>query len=121
MEEYFKSNDIGVLLLCNPCNPSGLIVPQEKLDKLVELCRNYGSYLILDEVYADFVFSEKARFYSPVQNPNGIPENVIAVRGFTKCLGTQSWRLGYLIACSKLVAGIMAEHDPIYISCMNYA
>lgn len=62
--------------------------------------------------------------WSPLQHYSPMPphrhatefdENLVIVRGFSKSLGCQSWRVGYLLAHKNLIAQIMPLHDPIYI------
>merc|ERR1711974_378913 len=37
------------------------------------------------------------------------------VRGFSKVLGCQSWRVGYTISSEKTISELMRVQDPIYI------
>jgi aspartate aminotransferase len=44
------------ILICNPSNPTGSVIPRETLEALVELARLRSLFLIVDEVYREFVF-----------------------------------------------------------------
>ena len=72
--------------------------------------------MIFDEIYCDLVWPP----YQLSSTPNHfkVEENpyVITCRGFSKNLGCQSWRLGYIIAHSQTISKLMSTHDPIYIS-----
>ena len=50
------SNDVKVMLLCNPHNPIGRVWREEELDKLGQLCEFYNIKVISDEIHADIVF-----------------------------------------------------------------
>ncbi len=43
------------------------------------------------------------------------PPWIVQVRGFSKVLGCQSWRLGYVVSSAETVALLMKLADPIYI------
>eukprot|EP01090_Pellita_catalonica_P020439 TRINITY_DN7308_c0_g1_i1.p1 TRINITY_DN7308_c0_g1~~TRINITY_DN7308_c0_g1_i1.p1 ORF type:complete len:386 (+),score=67.16 TRINITY_DN7308_c0_g1_i1:159-1160(+) len=101
------------IIMCNPGNPSGRVTPQEELNKLEDLVVKYDSLLLIDEIYCDMVFT--GRHTSPLNR--GVPnDHVIVCRGFSKTLGIQSWRLGYVVASESNIKQLMAMHDPIYIS-----
>jgi len=103
---------VDVLIVCNPGNPHGKVWSRDEILRLVNLCKD-KVYLILDECYIDLIFDEQSHF-SPIQE--SLKENVIVCRGFSKCLGAQSWRIGYAISHPNTIAQLMTFHDPIYIS-----
>eukprot|EP00297_Palpitomonas_bilix_P007364 CAMPEP_0113909934 /NCGR_PEP_ID=MMETSP0780_2-20120614/27182_1 /TAXON_ID=652834 /ORGANISM="Palpitomonas bilix" /LENGTH=392 /DNA_ID=CAMNT_0000905907 /DNA_START=86 /DNA_END=1264 /DNA_ORIENTATION=- /assembly_acc=CAM_ASM_000599 len=104
---------VGALIVCNPINPSGRVLKEEEVKKMVQMCADKGALLILDECYADLTFGDVTH-YCPMHD--SVVDNVIVVRGFSKVLGVQSWRVGYVIASEELIAECVALHDPIYIS-----
>ena len=48
--------DVKILLLCNPCNPTGRIYERETLDMVVDWCEVHKIHLICDEIYANSTF-----------------------------------------------------------------
>jgi aspartate/methionine/tyrosine aminotransferase len=109
-----QQNKLDAILLCNPGNPSGLVLPKAVVKELLKLTAELNCFVIFDECYCDFVWTEEG-LYSPIQEDT-MPEHVAVIRGFSKSLGLQSWRMGYLVATPQNVNAIMAEHDPVYIS-----
>jgi aspartate/methionine/tyrosine aminotransferase len=107
-------NKLDAILLCNPGNPSGLVLPKQTVQDLLKLTSELSCFVIFDECYCDFVWTTEG-LYSPIQEPV-IPSNIAVIRGFSKSLGLQSWRMGYLVASPENIIAIMAEHDPVYIS-----
>jgi len=53
-----KYNDsITAILLINPDNPTGAVYPREILDQIVAIAREFGCFLIADEIYAHIVYN----------------------------------------------------------------
>jgi len=105
-------NGLDLIMLTNPGNPQGNLWSKEDLDKMVQLTRSYNSMLLLDEIYSDLVW--KGQFYSPIHET--LHEHVVVCRGFSKSLGCQSWRVGYVVAAPSTTEKLMRIHDPLYIS-----
>lgn len=113
-EEIEKALQSGLqlLLFCNPGNPQANLWKKEDIQKVVKLTEQYNCKLLIDEIYCDLVW--KGTFYTPIQDK--VYDHVIVARGFSKSLGAQSWRCGYLVTAPELAEKIMRIHDPIYIS-----
>ena len=103
---------LDLLVVCNPGNPTGRVWTKSELDKLVTLTKESDCILLLDECYSDMVWKPHIH-YSPVQD--GLHDHVVAVRGFSKVMGCQSWRVGYAISSPATIAELMRVQDPIYI------
>jgi aspartate/methionine/tyrosine aminotransferase len=56
-------------------------------------------------------------FYSPIQKE--LNDLVVVVRGFSKVLGAQSWRVGYVVSTPSMIDELMRVADPIYI-CVSW-
>lgn len=53
--EAMLSKDVKVLILSNPNNPTGRVYTKEELEHLGRLCLKYHVYVIVDEIYSDFI------------------------------------------------------------------
>eukprot|EP01091_Cochliopodium_minus_P002263 TRINITY_DN12129_c1_g1_i1.p1 TRINITY_DN12129_c1_g1~~TRINITY_DN12129_c1_g1_i1.p1 ORF type:complete len:400 (-),score=99.87 TRINITY_DN12129_c1_g1_i1:166-1344(-) len=114
--EQFLKDGLNAIIVCNPGNPSGAVLTKEQMSKYVELTHKYQCYLIFDEIYCDLIWPpHKLQSMANTFNVQDYPY-VITCRGFSKNLGCQSWRLGYIISNSNTISKLMATHDPIYIS-----
>jgi alanine-synthesizing transaminase len=52
-----KYNDsIAGILLINPDNPTGTVYPREILEGVVDIARQFGLFLVCDEIYAHIVY-----------------------------------------------------------------
>lgn len=103
---------VDLLIVCNPGNPTARVWTKDELERLVELTGANNVTLLLDECYSDMVWSPHIH-YSPIQT--ACRDHVVVVRGFSKVLGCQSWRLGYVVSSAATIATLMKVADPIYI------
>jgi len=58
--ERFVSPYTRAVLVCYPNNPTGAVCSDEELSMLIDLCRQRGLFLIMDETYREFVFDGRA-------------------------------------------------------------
>ena len=89
------------LFLCNPNNPTGLLTERETLLSVLELCRERGMNLCVDECFLDFC--ERAGEYSLVGELKDNPGLVI-LKAFTKTYAMAGFRLGYALCGSTGLA-----------------
>lgn len=88
------------ILFSNPWNPLGVCVPREQLIELIKWCEVRNIYVIVDEVYEDFVYDEGS-FHSVIPL---MPyyTNIIRATSFSKNFGIGAWRIGYLVLPPQL-------------------
>jgi len=41
-------NPIKMVVVCNPCNPTGIVIPGEKLRAISDACREHAAWLVVD-------------------------------------------------------------------------
>ncbi len=97
-ESKINKKTMGILL-CSPNNPTGHIYTQEELRQLLELCRKYDIFLIVDEVYREFCYDGK-RFTSILSFPE-YADRVICIDSFSKRFSMCGARVGALVSKNK--------------------
>ncbi|MDQ3699639.1 MAG: PLP-dependent aminotransferase family protein [Chloroflexota bacterium] len=85
-------------------NPSGTILPLERRDALLSICKRRGVLVVEDDCYADVVFEGEM---PPAIYTRGDPGAVLYIGSFSKILGPGA-RLGYFIAPDTLTEKMMA-------------
>ncbi|MFV1986879.1 MAG: histidinol-phosphate transaminase [Gemmatimonadota bacterium] len=91
--------DVGMVYLCNPNNPTGMIVPASDVRRLLDGIPEDVPVLI-DEAYHHFI--EDPRYETSV--PYVLEgRNVLVTRTFSKIYGMAGMRLGYGIAPVDLI------------------
>ncbi len=85
--------DIVGLLIINPDNPTGMIYPPEVLKDLVGIAKEYGLFLIADEIYANLAFNQE-EFISLAELADGVPTMIM--RGLSKEVPWPGSRCGWV-------------------------
>ena len=101
LQENFLSvltEDVDILFLANPNNPTGNLMSREVLRNVLFHCRDNGIYVVLDECFIDFCGEECSMIHEVEIFPN-----LILVRAFTKIFSIPGVRLGYLICSNPLL------------------
>lgn len=66
MERLMKEEQVKLLLLCSPHNPSGRVWSKEELSRIADLCLQYQVIVVSDEIHADLVFQGTHHIFSSV-------------------------------------------------------
>ncbi len=83
---------VQIVLLCNPHNPGGRVWTKDEITRICQLCHQYDTYIISDEIWADVVFGEN-KFYSCLKvDPKYMDKMAVCIAG-TKSFGLPSLRL----------------------------
>ena len=101
-EAFIPCNDIvskitartDFVVICNPNNPTGQLIPRQLLERILQKCRMVGAKLLVDECFMDFVSEDKA--YSMRDLLEDYPELII-LKAFTKTFAMPGIRLGYCL------------------------
>lgn len=85
-----------LIFLSNPNNPTGRLLTEGELRKIVELARPHGAYVLVDEVYAGLEWSGPR-----MPSIAGLYERGITTGSVSKALGLQGLRTGWMISPDK--------------------
>lgn len=96
--------DLDILFLCSPNNPTGLLIKHELLLKIAEKCKEKNVILALDECFGDFVQEETS-----LKNQVDKNKNIIIFKAFTKMYAVPGVRLGYAISGNEKLLKKMKE------------
>ena len=107
--EQNKKEKPGVIFLCNPNNPTGVLIPSLLLEKILQLCSRENIRLFLDECFLDFTGHEEQ--LTLVGKLNQYP-NLFILRAFTKMYAMAGVRLGFGITADTEVIEQMYQAGP---------
>ena len=99
------------VFLANPANPTGRLVPQEVLARLLQECRRLSAWLIVDEAFLDFTEEGRSLLPQVAEQPR-----LIVLKSLTKIFALPGLRLAYLAASPKVVARLAAATIPWTLS-----
>ncbi len=93
--EQVMTAQTRLILLCNPNNPTGTVYRPEELRMVAELCRDRGLFLVVDEVYREFVYDDRKTISALALE--GFEDHVIVVDSLSKRYSACGLRLGCLV------------------------
>lgn len=100
------------IILCNPNNPTGDVIPPAELAEFVEEAAQRGTTVIIDEAFMDF--QEDASLKQETLRRG----NLIVLRSMTKCFALAGLRLGFLVAPPPLVKRLQEAEEPWAVSAL---
>jgi len=115
--EKLVNDNTKMIVLNYPNNPTGKILPQSILDKIISLAKDHKLFLLSDEVYSDYSFVD---FNSVLQNEY---DKKIMISSFSKTFGMTGFRVGYGIANKEIIGkmkGIQATSMTSVAEPMQY-
>jgi len=94
-----------LILINNPHNPTGAVIPRETLELIVELAHQHDAIVVTDEVYEHLIFDEP---HIPIASLPGARERTVTISSGGKTFNTTGWKIGWITAPPELVTAIMA-------------
>lgn len=85
---------VDVMFLCNPNNPTGLLISQDLLLQILAKAQQCGIFLVLDECFLDFTGQEERSLISCIEKCS----RLFLLKSFTKMYAMPGIRLGYGIS-----------------------
>jgi len=93
-----------MIVLINPCNPSGTVYTRQELESLASIVKRHDLLVLADEVY-EYILFDDARHICFASLP-GMKEHAITVSAFSKAYAMDGWRLGYAVAPIEIIADL---------------
>ncbi len=101
IEQNWQHNT-KIVLIASPANPTGTIVPEDEMKKIIRLLKDKQAYLIVDEIYQSLVYDlEPSCALGALADSTD--DHVIIVNSFSKYFQMTGWRLGWCIVPEQLV------------------
>lgn len=94
-----------ILLLNSPSNPTGAVVPRERVEQIAELCLENDILLLSDEIYEKLIYDGREHF-SPVEISEEMKRQTVLVNGVSKAYAMTGWRLGYAAGPEDVIGRI---------------
>lgn len=90
------------IIINTPSNPSGKIIPWNKIEQLAEMAKKYDLVVIADEVYKCLIYDQTE--FKSIVSIDGMLERTILINSLSKEFCMTGWRIGYVIAPEEVVA-----------------
>lgn len=99
IEEKITSKTKAILI-CNPSNPTGYLYSQEEIELLGDLALKHDIFLIVDEVYREFIHDEVNKHYSILQYEK-LKDHAVMIDSVSKRYSLCGARVGCLVSKNK--------------------
>ena len=97
--------------LTYPHNPTGVMIDEDTLHKIIQLVEKKNTYLLLDETYREM------SFVNPLPVAATLSNRVISVSSMSKSYGLPGIRIGWLVTQnSQLMETFLAAKEQIFIT-----
>jgi aminotransferase len=102
------SDKTKAIIIGYPANPTGAVMPREKLAQIAEVARRHRLMVISDEIYARLVYGVEPTCFATLP---GMKESTILLGGFSKAYAMTGWRIGYAAASKEIIAAMFKIHQ----------
>ena len=101
IEEFEKAitDKTKAILVCNPGNPTGTQYSKESMLALGEIARKHDLFLLSDEVYREFCYTDEPHFSA--MNIPDLEQNVILIDSVSKRYNLCGARIGCIVSHNK--------------------
>jgi len=113
-----RMEGVKIAFLCNPNNPTGLLIPSKDLIKIVDKAEKENTLIFIDEDFMDFAPKEKCS--SLVREINSY-QNLFILKSFTKFFGLTGLRIGYGISNREVIEIMSKAKIPWNVNCLAEA
>jgi aspartate/methionine/tyrosine aminotransferase len=98
------------VLVANPGNPTGTVIPRGELAALYALVRSHGGWLVVDEIYHELIYDQN----EPTALALG--DDVVVINSFSKYWCMTGWRLGWMVVPTDLVPAVERLAQNIFLA-----
>ena len=95
-----------IIAICNPNNPTGAVLSEEAMERIVRAAEQVGAWILADEVYRGAELDRK-------RTPTfwGRYDKVLAVGGLSKAFGLPGLRIGWIVGPTTFAEQAWGYHD----------
>jgi len=102
------SDRAKAILIGYPANPTGAVMPRDKLAQIAEVARRHKLLVISDEIYAKLVYGIEHTCLATLPK---MKEQTVLLGGFSKAYAMTGWRIGYAAADKEIIAAMTKIHQ----------
>jgi len=97
---------VKLIIVTNPNNPTGAILTEQEIDRVVEIAGRVGAWIVADEIYAG---AELDGTWSPTFW--GRYDRLVITAGLSKAYGLPGLRLGWAVGPADFIGDLWSYKD----------
>ena len=109
VDRHWGPNTRGVLV-ANPGNPTGTVIPREELAAIHALVRSRGGWLLVDEIYHELIQDRDE------SSALTLGDDVVVINSFSKYWCMTGWRLGWMVLPSDLMPAVERLAQNVFLA-----
>jgi aminotransferase len=106
------------LLIGYPNNPTGAVVPRERLQAIAAVAERHDLLVFSDEIYDRLIYGVEHTCFATLP---GMRERTVLMGGFSKAYAMTGWRLGWVAAPADIIAATRKVHQYAIMSAPTMA
>ncbi len=114
--ENLISRRTKVVFLASPSNPTAAVLREGEIRGLANLALKHNLLLVIDEVYQRLLYGDVRHF--SICQVDEVKERAILLNSFSKTYAMTGWRVGYLVADTRVIRDLVELHKALVI-CVN--
>ena len=107
----YIDQDIDIVYICNPNNPTAQLTEKKLIEKILAYCEKVDANVVIDECFMDFV-SDKEEYSA--NKLLGIYSNLIILKSLSKTYSMAGVRLGYCMSSNIKIMDGIREYGPTW-------
>jgi aspartate/methionine/tyrosine aminotransferase len=104
--DHLVDDSVKLIIVTNPNNPTGAILTEDEMDRIVATAERVGAWIIADEIYAG---AELDGTWSPTFW--GRYDRLVITAGLSKAYGLPGLRLGWAVGPTDFIADLWSYKD----------
>ena len=92
------------VMINTPSNPSGRLIPWDKLEGIAELAKKHDLTVVSDEVYKCLIYDNIP--FKSIVSIDGMRERTVLVNSLSKEFCMTGYRIGYVLAPAEIIAAM---------------
>lgn len=117
---WLNSERASLLWLCNPNNPTGVLIEHEHMIQIANACKENGTILVVDEAYWRFVTPHVAKSALDLVSTTESGSTIV-LRSLTKDFALAGLRLGFVVTSPGMANRLRAQLPPWNVSTIAQA
>ena len=100
-----------VIMINTPSNPSGKIIPQDKIEAIADMARRHDLVVISDEVYKALIYD--CDHFRSIAALEGMKERTVLINSLSKEFCMTGWRIGYVLGPPEVIGAMVKLQENV--------
>ena len=96
------------ILIGYPANPTGAVMPREKLMAIAAIAKKHDLLVISDEIYERLTYGVPHHCFASLPD---MKDRTVLLGGFSKAYAMTGWRIGYAAGPEEIIAAMLKIHQ----------